>query len=114
MEDKPKYEIPKYDPYTGELNPYYEEQTSEITAENWDKYSPYCPVCNACGEVGCCSAMSCKQDPNGHYCETYLKELKFGYIMYHELLKMVDGDEKYKEHVDKLWDEKYDLIFDKK
>jgi hypothetical protein len=34
--------------------------------------------------------------------------------MYHELLKMVDGDEKYKEQVDKLWDEKYDLIFDNK
>jgi hypothetical protein len=33
MEDKPKYEIPKYDPYTGELNPYHEEPTSEITAE---------------------------------------------------------------------------------
>ena len=30
MEDKkPKYPIPTHDPYTGELNPYYEELTGE-------------------------------------------------------------------------------------
>jgi hypothetical protein len=27
----PKYEIPEYDPYTGELNPYYRELTSKQT-----------------------------------------------------------------------------------
>lgn len=29
MKKKPKFNIPKYDPYTGELNPYYEELTNE-------------------------------------------------------------------------------------
>jgi len=28
MTKKPKYEIPEYDPYTGELNPYYTELTN--------------------------------------------------------------------------------------
>jgi hypothetical protein len=27
METKPKFDIPEYDPYTGEKNPYYEELT---------------------------------------------------------------------------------------
>lgn len=27
LKRKPKFEIPKYDPYTGDLNPYYEELT---------------------------------------------------------------------------------------
>ena len=26
---KPKFPIPEYDPYTGELNPYYEELTGK-------------------------------------------------------------------------------------
>ncbi len=30
----PKYEIPEYDPYTGELNPYYRELTSKQTTMN--------------------------------------------------------------------------------
>ena len=29
MDNKQKYEIPEYDPYTGELNPYYEELTGK-------------------------------------------------------------------------------------
>jgi hypothetical protein len=115
MEEKSKCEIPKYDPYTGELNPYYpseEEIPEEITPENWDRYSPYCPVCSGCGEDGCCSAMVCKQNPEGHYCETYLKDLKFGYKMYRKLLGLIEEDEKYREQVNRIWDETWDSIYD--
>jgi hypothetical protein len=76
-----------------------------------DDYSPYCPVCSACGEDGCCSAMSCKQDPAGHYCKTYLRDLKFGYMMYKELMKLLDGDEKYEKQIDELRDKTYDNIY---
>lgn len=73
--------------------------------------SPYCPVCDSCGEDGCCPATSCEQDPRGHYCETYLKELKFGYIMYHDILKIVDGDPKYDDQISKVSDENWDRLF---
>jgi hypothetical protein len=33
--------------------------------------------------------------------------------MYHELMKIVDGDEKYEEQIDKVWNEVYDNIFRK-
>jgi hypothetical protein len=46
-----------------------------------NEYSPYCPVCGSCGEDGCCSALSCKQHPDGDYCSTYLKDLQHGYWM---------------------------------
>lgn len=79
--------------------------------ENEEYESPYCPVCDGCGEDGCCPATCCQQDPNGDYCKTYLKDLKFGYIMYKELMNLVSEDEKYKEQIDKIWDETYDRIF---
>lgn len=75
--------------------------------------SPYCPVCSGCGEDGCCSAMNCKQDPNGHYCETYLKDLKFGYAMNsffeNEIAENLPEDlkTKYNEEWDKKWSEIY-------
>jgi hypothetical protein len=37
MTKKPKYEIPEYDPYTGELNPYYMELTKMNKEEAKDK-----------------------------------------------------------------------------
>jgi hypothetical protein len=78
-----------------------------------EDYSPYCPVCSGCGEDGCCPATMCEQSPEGDYCQTYLKELKFGYIMYHEILKMIDGDEKYEEKVNEVFDKTWDIIFSK-
>jgi len=78
-----------------------------------ENYSPYCPVCQSCGEDGCCPATSCQQHPDGHYCKTYLAELQFGYIMYHEIMRLVEEDPKYKDVISKIWDEKWDLIFDK-
>lgn len=74
-------------------------------------YAPYCPKCGSCGEDGCCPATMCQQSPDGHYCQIYLKELKFGYLMYHRLLELIKDDEKYKEQVDKMWDELYDKVF---
>jgi hypothetical protein len=73
--------------------------------------SPYCPVCDGCGEEGCCSPVHCQQSPNGHYCKTYLKDLKFGYLMYDQIMELIGDDEKYKEQIDKLWDETYEKIY---
>lgn len=83
-----------------------------------EEYSPYCPVCSACGEEGCCSPMSCDQDPNGHYCKGYLKDLKFGYAM-NEWVQKNLLDEKLisKELIEKYnkeWEETYDSIYKEK
>ena len=74
-------------------------------------YSPYCPICNGCGEDGCCSALMCKQDPKGDYCQTYLKELQFAYRMYNDLMELLDKDEKYEKQIDELWNKNYDLTY---
>ena len=87
------------------------EEELERMMNKEEEYNPYCPICDSCGEDGCCSATSCKQHPEGKYCETYLKELKFGYLMYHKLSELIDGDEKYQSEVDKIWDELYDKVF---
>ncbi len=76
-----------------------------------EDYNPYCTICDSCGEDGCCPATSCKQHPDGKYCKTYLNELKFGYIMYKQLLNLIDEDEKYKDIVDKMWNDTYDKLF---
>ena len=59
------------------------------TEEDW---SPYCPICDGCGEDGCCPATHCRQHPDGHYCNVYLAELKFGYRMYHQIMELIDED----------------------
>lgn len=74
-------------------------------------YSHYCHVCSGCGEEGCCSPLMCKQSPEGNYCESYLKDLKFGYKMYEHLMELVGDDEKYKKQIDELWDKTYDRIY---
>jgi hypothetical protein len=83
-----------------------------MTSEK-NKYSLYCSVCSGCGEEGCCSPLMCKQSPDGHYCEFYLKNLKFGYVMYENLMKILEGDEKYKEQIDELWDDTHNYIYKK-
>lgn len=78
-----------------------------------DNESPYCPICDACGEDGCCSALNCEQHPDGDYCTTYLRDLKFGYKMNrwfennleHKLPKELQ--EEYNRVWDKVWDETY-------
>lgn len=76
-----------------------------------EKNSIYCKICDACGEDGCCSAAFCKHHPEGYYCNGYLKELKFGYLMYKELINLVGDDSKYEEIISKKWNEIYDEIF---
>ena len=46
-----------------------------------DMTSPYCPICSGCGEDGCCKATMCQMHPDGHYCETYLKDLKVSLLI---------------------------------
>ena len=79
--------------------------------ETSQNYSPYCPVCSGCGEDGCCSALKCKQDPNGDYCQTYLKEMQFAYRMYNDLMELLDKDENYEKQIDELWNKNYDLTY---
>lgn len=75
-----------------------------------DDYSPYCPICEGCGEDGCCSAFSCKQHPDGSYCKTYLKDLKFGYLLSKELFKLIE--ESKNTELIKSMGEIYDKIYD--
>lgn len=71
----------------------------------------YCDVCNGCGEEGCCSPIKCTQSPDGKYCQTYLKDLKFGYTMSLELLELIKNDPKYKDEIDKIFDKTYGKIY---
>lgn len=73
--------------------------------------SPYCPVCTGCGEDGCCSATCCQQSPDGHYCETYLRDLKFGYLMYKDMWELIPKDAESQAKLDKIFDDNYDLIY---
>lgn len=79
------------------------------------KFAPYCKECSACGHEGCCSPLICTFGDNCDYKETYLKDLKFGYTMYSELFEFLVrkeiafGDEEW----NKIWNEKYDLIYGK-
>lgn len=75
------------------------------------EYSPYCPVCDGCGEEGCCSPMHCQQSSDGQYCKTYLKDLKFGYLMYDQIMALVGKDETYKAQIDNIFHETYDRIY---
>ena len=80
-----------------------------------ESYNPYCPICDSCGEDGCCSALNCKQSDNGKYCETYLKDLQFGYRMSKDLFNLIEekGDEEMKKSLDELYDKNYDLTWKK-
>ena len=80
-----------------------------------DSYNPYCPICDSCGEDGCCSALNCKQSNNGKYCETYLKDLQFGYRMFKDLFNLIEekGDDEMKKSLDELYDKNYDLTWKK-
>lgn len=82
--------------------------------ETGEKYSPYCPVCSGCGEEGCCSPLKCKQDPEGHYCQTYLNDLRFGYMMFTDLDKLLEEKkDKYPElleEVNKIFEKNLDIL----
>lgn len=76
-----------------------------------DEISPYCPECDACGEEDCCSPLMCKQSEKGDYCEKYLIDMKFGYRMYIDLMKLISCDERYKEKIDEIWKRNYDKTY---
>lgn len=81
-------------------------------AEDEENYSPYCKVCTGCGEDGCCSALACQMDAKGDYCETYLRDLRYGYESHRELMDILYDKEKYPEIV-KIIDEIADKLFEK-
>ncbi len=69
--------------------------------------SPYCPVCDGCGDEGCCKATICEMSPDGDYCQTYLKDLKFGYMMYNDIYELIPKDKETKELLDRIWEKNY-------
>ena len=80
-------------------------------SDELNSYSPYCQVCSGCGEEGCCSPLMCKMSPNGDYCESYLRDLKFTYMMYSDIMGMIGEDEKYKNDIDKVWDKNFQRFY---
>lgn len=72
--------------------------------------NPYCKICSGCGEDGCCSAMMCEQSKDGAYCESYLLDLKFAYLMYKDTFFMIKGKKKLKEIISKNFDIVYKQI----
>jgi hypothetical protein len=65
-----------------------------VNIEN--KYNPYCKLCSGCGEDGCCSALICKMEDGCEYKETYLNDLREGYIFmkkfYEKIYDRLDND----------------------
>lgn len=80
-----------------------------------ENYNPYCPVCEGCGEEGCCSPIHCDQSPEGSYCKSYLRDLKFGYSMNKFFQEKIWGrmSEELKAEYDKQWDEEYENYYTK-
>lgn len=84
----------------------------DIDIKNDVDESPYCKICSGCGEDGCCSALICKHSEEGSYCKTYLADLKFGYLMYHDMYSLIkDPEDKLK--LDEIFHKNYDLIYKK-
>jgi len=113
---KYKQEYPKTLPPTFEemdLPPMFRELIETVEEEkDENKYDPYCKVCTGCGEDGCCSALCCQMDSKGTYCESYLRDLKYGYESYREMMDVLYDKEKYPEIV-KIIDTIDDKLFDK-
>lgn len=78
-----------------------------------ENYSPYCKICTGCGEDGCCSAVHCEQHKDGRYCETYLRDLKFAYLMFDSIQDFLKDDEESKKAIDEIFSKNYDLIYRK-
>lgn len=57
--------------------------------EDYENYSPYCELCTGCGEDGCCSALNCTLEEGCKYPQTYLNNLKEGYIFMKEFYNTI-------------------------
>jgi hypothetical protein len=79
--------------------------------EDTDDYNPYCKVCTGCGEDGCCSAMICQHSKDGAYCEMYLRDLKFAYLMYKDTYDFLKDDEESQKKIDEIFDKNWGLIY---
>ena len=79
-----------------------------------ENYSPYCPICDSCGVEGCCSPMACQQHPDGDYCKSYLRDLKFAYVMnrWFENNLLDQLTEEQKDAYNKEWDTAYDKVYE--
>lgn len=76
-----------------------------------NKYNPYCPVCSGCGEDGCCPATICKHSSDGHYCESYLNDLKFGYKMWMWIEENITFQHEDMDIINEAWDRIYDEVY---
>lgn len=79
--------------------------------EQPEDHSPYCPICTGCGEEGCCSPIHCQQHEDGYYCGSALRDLKFGYQMYKDVLDLIPNDEETETKFDKIWNGNYDIFY---
>jgi len=85
-----------------------------VSGSTENEYNPYCPVCSGCGEGGCCSPLICEQSPDGRYCEWYLRDLKFGYLMYDSIYDLIPKDEETQKKLNEIWEKHYDKLYRKK
>jgi hypothetical protein len=83
--------------------------SEEIKEE--EHYNPYCQICSGCGEEGCCSPLNCKQHPDGKYCEWYLRDLKFGYVMYDEIYDLIPKDEETQKKFNEIFDKNFKIYY---
>ena len=84
-------------------------------AKIYEEYlDPYCPICTGCGEEGCCSPLKCKQSPDGYYCESYLRDLKFGYKMYEDIYDLIPKDEETNKKIDEIFNKNFEKYYVKK
>ena len=84
-----------------------------MLVEDEDLYNPYCKVCGGCGEDGCCSALHCKQSKDGYYCESYLDDLKYGYLMYKDLYGLLSDDKETQLKLKEIINKNYKLVYEK-
>lgn len=68
------------------------DYTVKYLKDRPDFISPYCSECTGCGEEGCCSPLMCGMSPNGEYCTWYLRDLKYTYNVYNDIMDKIYND----------------------
>lgn len=73
---------------------------------------PYCSHCTACEQQECYSPLVCNFNENCEYKDKYMKDLKFGYELGIELLKLCDNyNPSISEKTNKIYDQLYDKYY---